>query len=120
MLDLSGPGSEPVSPALAGGTFTTKLPRKPFEFNSFSCLPRCEIDESMFNFLRCCRILSLGLEHVDGCAWILFEPQLTLQGQREVLEGGQWGMKPSFLEIVNSVPPSADPSCSSVLVFFPS
>ena len=29
MWDLPGPGIEPVSCALAGGLFTTELPRKP-------------------------------------------------------------------------------------------
>ena len=29
MLDLPEPGIEPVSPALAGGFFTTKTPGKP-------------------------------------------------------------------------------------------
>lgn len=62
--------------------------------------------------------MSLGLEHVNGCAWIFFEPQPTLQGQGEALEGGQGGMKPSFLEIVDSVPPSTDPGCASMLGFF--
>ena len=31
MRDLSGPGLEPVSPALAGGFFTTEPPGKPLE-----------------------------------------------------------------------------------------
>ena len=42
MWDLPGPGIEPVSPALAGGFFTTEPPGKPYpvvleehQFNHF-------------------------------------------------------------------------------------
>ena len=33
MRDLPGPGIEPVSPALAGGFFTTEPPEKPGNFS---------------------------------------------------------------------------------------
>ena len=41
MWDLSGPGLEPMSPALAGGFLTTALPGKPHLFLFYSVLVGC-------------------------------------------------------------------------------
>ena len=42
MWDLSGPGLEPVSPALAGGFLTTAPPGKPQQLD-FSCMPKVRV-----------------------------------------------------------------------------
>ena len=56
----------------------------------------------MFNFLRNCQLLSLGLGHVNGFMWILTEQHLALQGQREAREAW-WGVKPSVVGVADSV-----------------
>lgn len=87
-------------------------------FNSFGSLPNSGIagshGNSMFNVLRNCQLLSLGLGHADGCVRVFMEQHGALQGHREAREAW-WGVKPCVVEIADSV---QTPGYSNILLQF--